>query len=89
MPGKSKSTKIDSDAVKSLRDSKCNVYYQKEIKKNLGNYENVTITVGVTLPVNPTEKELEAIRKTIEIGDLITTEELELQIKELATEEDD
>jgi putative transposon-encoded protein len=68
-----------------LRDKGCTIYYEKSVTKNLGNYESAKVTVGVTLPINPTKDELEAIQSTIEVADDLITEELEVQLKELVT----
>lgn len=70
-----------TEEVSRVRD--CNVYYEKSVTKNLGNYESAKVTVGVTLPLNPTKSEIASIQKTLEIGDEIVTEELEVQLKEL------
>ena len=72
-----------SDVVKELREGRNNIYYEKSVTKNLGNYESAKVTVGVTLPIQPTDEEVVLIRKTLEIGDEIVTKELELQLKEL------
>lgn len=77
MPTKGKSV------VANLRDGMNNVYYEKSVTKNLGNYESAKITVGVTLPIQPTNDEIALIKKTLEIGDEIVTNELEVQLKEL------
>ena len=69
--------------VKELREGRNNVYYEKSVTKNLGNYESAKVTVGVTLPIQPTDEEVALIRKTLEIGDEIVTKELEIQLKEL------
>ena len=69
--------------VKELREGMNNVYYEKSVTKNLGNYESAKVTVGVTLPIQPTDEEVALIRKTLEIGDEIVTKELEIQLKEL------
>ena len=71
------------DVVTSLREGQCNVYYEKSVTKNLGNYESAKITVGVTLPIEPSAKEIAHIKKTLEIGDEVVTKELEIQIKDL------
>lgn len=78
---KAKST--SSDVVKELREGRNNVYYEKSVTKNLGNYESAKVTVGVTLPISPTEDEIALIKETLEIGDEIVTKELEIQLKEL------
>ena len=72
-----------SEVVKALRVGNCNVYYEKSVTKNLGNYESAKVTVGVTLPIEPTEEEVVVIKKTLEKGDEIVTTELEVQLKEL------
>ncbi len=72
-----------SDEVAKLRNDKCNVYYEKSVTKNLGNYESAKVTVGVTLPVNPTEGEIAVIKETLETADNIVTRELEIQLEEL------
>ena len=77
-----KVAKSDS-VVKELRIGGNNIYYEKSVTKNLGNYESAKVTVGVTLPIEPTDEEVALIRKTLEVGDRIVTEELEIQLKEL------
>lgn len=71
----------DSEVTR-LREGNCNVYYEKSVTKNLGNYESAKVTVGVTLPVEPSDKEIAVIKETIEIADEIITKELEVQLKE-------
>ena len=85
MPKSSKpKTEVETtEVVRELREGRNNVYYEKSLTKNLGNYESAKITVGVTLPINPTDDEVALIKKTLEIGDEIVTEELEVQLKEL------
>ena len=72
-----------TDVVKDLRNGNCTIYYEKSVTKNLGNYESAKVTVGVTLPINPSDEETAEIKKTLEIGDNIVTDELEVQLKEL------
>lgn len=70
-------------SVKELRENHNNVYYEKSITKNMGNYESAKITVGVTLPIKPTKEEIALFKETFEIGDEIVTKELEIQIADL------
>ena len=72
-----------TDVVKDLRNGNCTIYYEKSVTKNLGNYESAKVTVGVTLPINPSDEEIAEIKKTLEIGENIVTDELEVQLKEL------
>ena len=85
MPKSSKpKTEVETtEVVRELREGRNNVYYEKSLTKNLGNYESAKITVGVTLPISPTDDEVALIKKTLEVGDEIVTEELEVQLKEL------
>ena len=81
MPASKKSK--SSEAIESLRNGNCTVYYEKSVTKNLGNYESAKVTVGITLPICPTPDEIAEIQETIEIGDELITKELEVQLKEL------
>lgn len=70
-------------SVKELRDRNCNVYYEKSLTKNMGDYNSAKIVVGVTLPIKPTANEIAVITSTIEIADELVTKELEIQLAEL------
>ena len=59
------------------------MYYEKSITKNLGNYESAKVTVGVVLPINPTEKDIADFKATLEVADSIVTEELAVQLKDI------
>ena len=83
MPAKAGKSVDKSFVVSELREGRNNIYYEKSITKNLGNYESAKVTVGVTLPIQPTDEEVALIKKTLEIGDEIVTKELEIQLKEL------
>lgn len=72
-----------SKLIAEMREGRHNVYYEKSVTKNLGNYESAKVTVGVTLPISPTKEEVALITETLEIGDEIVTKELEVQLKEL------
>lgn len=78
-----KAGKPIESVVSELREGRNNIYYEKSVTKNLGNYESAKVTVGVTLPIQPTDDEVALIKKTLEIGDEIVTKELEIQLKEL------
>lgn len=83
MPAKAGKSVDKSFVVSELREGRNNIYYEKSVTKNLGNYESAKVTVGVTLPIQPTDEEVALIKKTLEIGDEIVTKELEIQLKEL------
>lgn len=78
--------KTNAPEVLKLRQGQCNVYYEKSVTKNLGNYESTRVVVGVTLPIEPTPTEVGLIKKTLIKADEIVTEELEVQLKELTEE---
>lgn len=66
--------------------SNASVYYEKSLTKNLGNYESAKITVGITLPLEPSKATLASVSRTLEIADEIVTEELEVQLKDLISD---
>ena len=78
MPEKPERTK-----AKITKTEEGSVYYEKSLTKNLGNYESAKITIGVTLPVNPTSSFLEEVQKTFEVADDLITKELEIQVKDV------
>ena len=59
------------------------IYYEKSLTKNLGNYESAKVTIGVTLPLNPSDSILEEVQKTFELADDLITKELEIQVKDV------
>lgn len=59
------------------------VYYEKSTTKNLGNFESVKVTVGVTIPAHPTKEDIAAIEHAISVADGLVTEELVTQLDEL------
>ena len=63
--------------------AEASIYYEKSFTKNLGNYESAKVVVGVTLPLEPTKRELELVSETITIADEIVTKELATQIDDL------
>lgn len=78
MPAKST---LKKPALEVRNDA--SVYYEKSLTKNLGDYNSAKITVGITLPINPTEEVLASVKSTIEIADNIVTEELKVQVADL------
>mgnify|MGYP001160454111 FL=1 len=66
-----------------LQSGRYNVYYEKSITKNLGNYESTKVTVGVVLPISPTEKDVADFKATLEVADGIVTDELAIQLKDI------
>lgn len=88
MPLKKKPEEVETSpkVVETLRKGLNNVYYEKSVTKNLGNYESAKVTVGVTLPIDPTDEEVKLIKATIIRADEIVTDELEAQLKELVEE---
>lgn len=83
MPAVAKKLDDTSHVVKELRDGRSSIYYEKSVTKNMGNYESAKVTVGVTLPIQPTDDEVALVTETLEVADEIVTKELEVQLKEL------
>lgn len=83
MPKKSVNPAEEISEVKTKKVGVSSVYYEKSITKNLGNYESAKITVGVTLPLEPTVEELKSVSRTFIQADEVVTKELELQLKDL------
>lgn len=72
-----------SESISACNKCTTSVYYEKSLTKNLGDYNSAKITVGITLPINPTKEDIVQIKSTIEIADDIVTKELEVQVKDL------
>lgn len=83
MPKKAVKPTEETSEVKTKKVGVSSVYYEKSITKNLGNYESAKITVGVTLPLEPTAEELKSVSRTFVQADEVVTKELELQLKDL------
>ena len=83
MPKGKSGSRTPDTTIEELRSGGCNVYYEKSVTKNLGNYESAKVTVGVTIPISPTKEELSLIKSTLEDADNLVTDELEIQLKEL------
>ena len=59
------------------------IYIEKGVTRNMGDYNSARVTIGVTLPLNPTKEQLEDVKKTIDVANVIVDEEIENQLKEL------
>ena len=85
MPGKNR-PKLGSQSheVKTTRDRNNvdHVYFEKSVTHHIGDNNYAKITVGVSSQLNPSEEDVEQIKKTIEVLDGVVTEEVEYQIKE-------
>ena len=61
------------------------VYVEKGVTKNMGDYNSAKITVGVTLPINPSKSDIIEARKSISIASDLLDEEIEKQVSALMT----
>ena len=61
------------------------VYVERKETINLGNFNNASVTVGVTLPINPTRKQLSEISATIEIAYDLVDETLRGKYEEIVS----
>lgn len=61
------------------------VYVEKGVTKNMGDYNSARVTVGITLPLEPTDQEIADAVKTITIASDLLDAELEKQVADLLT----
>ena len=80
---RTRATRDTEAVVKDLRDSGCTVYMEKSVTKNMGDYNSAKVTVGATLPINPTFDEIEQVKKTLVKASEILDEEIAVQVKEM------
>lgn len=59
------------------------VYMEKSVTKNMGDYNSAKVTVGITLPINFTPEHTKNVKATIELIDKVLNDELESQIKDM------
>ena len=59
------------------------LYYEKGVTKNMGDYNSARVTVGVTLPFNPTETQVEAAKLTMRVACQLVDDEIEKQVEQL------
>lgn len=72
---------IQATALKAISVS--TVTYEGALTINTGNFENTKITVGITLPVNPTPQEIADAKETMEIAKSIVLEQLQSDAAEV------
>ena len=73
-----KSTEATLEAV-----TNSSINYEKKVTVNLGDYNSVSIKVGVTLPLNPTKEMLENVDETIEVAIELVENKVESLIEDL------
>ena len=59
------------------------VYVEKGVTKNMGDYNSARVTVGITLPVNPSDEDIKEAQATITIANDLLDAELEKQVDAL------
>jgi hypothetical protein len=62
------------------------VYVEKGITKNMGDFNSTRVTVGITLPFNPTDEQIKSADVTLMIAHKIVDGEMEKQIAEISGE---
>lgn len=62
------------------------VYVEKGVTKNMGDFNSTRVTVGITLPLNPTEAQIKAAQASIDVANEILDAELEAQVNALIPE---
>lgn len=79
-----KSSKVKKEEVEEVTQP-ASVYVEKSVTKNLGDYNSCKITVGVTLPVDPTKELLKAVEHAVEVAVQLVDKRLEHEV-DLLTE---
>jgi hypothetical protein len=59
------------------------VYLEKGVTKSMGEFQFAKVTVGMSLPINYSEADLEEAKKSIRVIDKVITKELEKQVDAL------
>ena len=59
------------------------VYVEKTITKNIGDHNFAKVTVGVQVPIDPTEEDLAAAANTIAVAVEVVDEALEIELERL------
>lgn len=59
------------------------VYFEAGLTINTGNYENVKVTIGMTLPVNPTLTDISEAQRTLQMTKELVVEELHKNAEEI------
>lgn len=69
-----------TSSSKSVEDGY--VYVEKSVTKS-ENYKSVRVTVGLTVPINPTEEQLESAKETVSVVCEVLDEKLNSEIEEM------
>lgn len=56
------------------------IHYEKGVTKNMGDYNSAKVSVGITMPFNPTAKQIEEAKATITLCCKIVDSEIEAQV---------
>lgn len=59
------------------------VYVERGFTKNMGDFNSAKMSVGITLPLNPTKEDIASAVKTIKIAEDIIEAELDAELKTL------
>ena len=78
--------KSTTEKKEEINSSKLNVYVEKSCTKNMGEYNSAKVTIGVTLPYNPTKEDIEAATSSVKVGIEIVDEALEREVLQLLEE---
>lgn len=73
--------KVTEEPISLVARSIGSVTIEKSVTKNMGNYNSAKVTVGMTLPIEPTPEEVEQAKSTIKIVNEILDNELEFQVE--------
>lgn len=63
------------------------VYVEKSVTKNMGDYNSIKVTVGTSLPVNPTDQEIldakNTAKRVVEVVDRVLVKEVDAVFAEM------
>lgn len=74
---------VESLSPTLIATEKTEVYMEKGVTKNMGDYNSARVIVGIKLPLNPTKEQILEAKDTMKIASDLLDMELEKQIKEL------
>ena len=77
---KAKTAPKKGEAAEHARNT---VYVEKSVTKNMGDYNSARVSIGMTVPVDPTDDELNKLHEAATIGIEIVDELLTKEITAL------
>jgi hypothetical protein len=90
-PNVSNTPSEDTGSVQKISNANGFVHIEKKVVKNMGDYQSAHVTIGLCLPLNYTQADLEAAQKNVEVQmefvDTVMAEQVEELMEPGVTEE--